>query len=185
MVDEAVVSSVNWLQVTVDQFKSGVSKVDLSMTRKCCDLYLHPTHHWKIKQESVVRSQTFPVPFVVLIWPFGCGVAWGSPYSVPIQPTCTWSTSSTACWRCSQGRIWSWDIWPASHTPLFGEKEWKAKQVRCENQITSVVDTCETWDTYIKLWPQPVPEDVVLECINVYYEGTQLKISPTCSVCAR
>ena len=69
--------------------------------------------------------------------------------------------------------------------PYSERKNEKQKQVRRENQITYVADTCDTRDTYIKLWPQPVPEDVVLECINAYYEGSQLKIPPTCSVCAR
>ena len=185
MVDEAVVSSVNWLQVTVDQLKSGVSKVDLSMTRKCCNLYLSHNSPPKIKQESAARSRTFPVPFVVLIWPLDVELLKIHltlfPYNPP-APEVPRRQLVEGVLKEEFGR----EISDQLPLPPYSErKSEKQKQVRRENQITSVVDARETRDTYIKSWPQPVPEDVVLECINVYYEGTQLKIPPTCSVCAR
>ena len=70
--------------------------------------------------------------------------------------------------------------------PPFSERQSeKKKQARRENHMSPVSNAREARDAYIRSWPQPVPKDVVLKCVNVYYEATQLKIPLICCVCAR
>ena len=61
----------------------------------------------------------------------------------------------------------------------------KNRQTRRENQMSSIINAHETRSAYINPWPQPVPKDVVLECVNTYYEATQPKILSTCCVRSR
>ena len=41
-IGDTSVSSVNWLQVPVNQLKSRLSKIDLGVIKACCDQYLSP-----------------------------------------------------------------------------------------------------------------------------------------------
>ena len=69
--------------------------------------------------------------------------------------------------------------------PSSERRNEKQKEARRANEKCSIAEACATRNAYIRSWPQPVPMDVMLNCLNTYYEVTQLKIPLTCCVCSR
>ena len=59
MEGDAIVASVNWLQVPIDGLKSRLSKVDSSVIKMCCDLYLspNPTPRSKTEKYGVIAER--------------------------------------------------------------------------------------------------------------------------------
>ena len=152
----------------------------------CCDLYLSP--------ESPLKSKTGKYTVVAKhFWSHSLFLFSISnteflenhlvllPYSLPAP--------ETAHWQLVKGILkeeFGHEISTQLLSPPYSEtKNERQKQAHHENQTASVVDTCETQNTYIRSWPQVTPKDVVLECINVYHKATQLTLPPTCCICSR
>jgi len=49
----------------------------------------------------------------------------------------------------------------------------------------AVFDAWEARETYIKLWSQVIPKDIMHGCLNAYYEGSQWAMPLVCCVCLR
>jgi hypothetical protein len=56
-VNDSVVSSVGWLQVSLSQLKSRLSKVEPGATKACCHLYLSPELPPKSKTGKCVITE--------------------------------------------------------------------------------------------------------------------------------
>ncbi|KAF9648668.1 hypothetical protein BDM02DRAFT_3128872 [Thelephora ganbajun] len=182
----ASVPSVNWLQVPIEQLKSCLSKVDLSVIKAYCDLYLSPQSPPKSKIAKYgVIAKCFRFRSVFLFGltdvEFFKNYFAFLPYNMP-----TPEVSRRQLVEDILKEEFGYEISEQLLLPSSSErKNEKKKQTCCENHMSSIVNTRETWDAYICSWPQPIPRDIVFECINAYYEATQLKIPPTCCVCAR
>ena len=51
-----------------------------------------------------------------------------------------------------------------------------------ERRDTVVSNANETHEAYIQSWPRVAPNDIVIECINAYYKGSQWTTLPVCCV---
>ena len=185
-VDNATVSSVNWLQVPVSQLKSRLSKVDHNVIKACCELYLSPESPPKSKTGKYgVVAERFRLRsiflFNLLDVEFLKNYLALLPYSLPTPEMSRQRLVEDILKEEFGHEISEQLLLP----PTSERKNEKKKQTRRENHMSSVTNARETREAYIRSWPQPVPKDVVFKCINAYHEATQLKIPPTCCVCAR
>jgi len=185
-VDDVTVSLVNWLQLSINQLKSRLSKVELSAIKACCDLYLSPESSPKSKtgKYGVVaecfRSRSvflFSLPEVEFLKNYLALF----PYGLPSPEVSRQRLVEDVLKEEFGHQISEQLLLP----PPSERKNEKQKQTRRENHMSSVADAHETRDVYARSWPQLIPKDVVFKCINTYYEATQLKIPPTCCVCSR
>jgi hypothetical protein len=176
----------NWLRVPIDRLTSRLSKVDSSVIKACCDLYLSPdpTPKSKTGRYSAIakrfRSRSlflFHVSDVELLKHYFVLI----PYDPP-APEASRHQLVEEILKAEFGEAISDEL---LLPPSSERRNEKRKEARRTNQKCSVADTCATRDTYIRSWPQPVPREVVLKCTNAYYEATQLKIAPVCCVCSR
>jgi hypothetical protein len=185
-IDDTSVSSVNWLQVPVNQLKSRLSKVDLGVIKACCDQFLSP--------ESPPKSKTGKYSVVVERFRSRSILLFGLseveflknyvalfPYSLPAPETSRQQLVEEVL-KEEFGHEISDQL---LLSPLSERRNEKKKQTRRENHMTSVADARESRDAYIRSWPQPVSKDIIFKSINAYHEATQLKIPPTCCVCSR
>ena len=184
--DDATIHSVNWLQVPVNQLKSRLSKVDPSVIKTCCDLYLSPALSPKSKTEkygvitSCFRSRStflFDLSHVEFLKNYFAL----RPYSLPAPEVSRQQLVEDVLKEEFGHEISEQLLAPPSSV----KKIEKQKQTRRENHMLSIASDREARDAYIRSWPQLVPKDVTLKCINAYYEGTHLKIPLSCCVCSR
>jgi len=185
-VTDAIVTSVHWLQVPLNQLKSRLSKVELDEIKACCDLYLSPELSPKSKtgKYSVVaerfRSRSvflFSLPEAEFLKNYLALL----PHSLSVSEASRQQLVEEVLKEEFGHEISEQLLLPLSSERKNGEK----KQARRENRTSFIANACEARDTYIRSWPQPVPKDVVFECVNAYCNATQLKIPSTCSVCSR
>ena len=56
----------------------------------------------------------------------------------------------------------------------------RKKRTHREKRDTVVSNANETHEAYIRSWPRVAPNDIVYECINAYYKGSQWTTPPAC-----
>ena len=188
MGDDATVPSANWLQVPIDgdHLKSRLSKVDSSVIKACCDLYLSPDPIPKSKtgRYSAIAKRfrrrslfLFHLSDVELLKNYFALI----PYNLPTLEAPRRHLVEEMLKEDFGCEISDQLLLP----PLSERIKEKHKGVRRANQKCSIADARATRDAYIRSWPQPVLKDVVLNCLNMYYEATKLKTPLTCCVCSR
>ena len=180
------VSSVNWLHTSIDQLKLRLSKVDPSAIKMCCQVYLSP--------KSLPKSKTGRYG-VVAEWFWLCSLSLFGlsdieflknylalfPFNLPAHEVSHQQLVETIL-----KEEFSCEISDQLLSPPPSEKQKEKKKQACrKNHVSSVINTREARDAYIRLWPQLVPEDVALKCANAYYQATQPKMPPICCVCLR
>ena len=184
--DDATICSVNWLQVPVNQLKSCLSKVDPGVIKICCDLYLSPVSSpkSKTKKYSVITGRfrsrltfLFDLSHVKFLKNYFALC----PYSLPAPEVSRQQLVEDILKEEFSHKISEQLL----ALPALVKKLEKEKQTRCQNHMSSVASDHEARDAYIRSWPQMVPKDVTLTCINAYYEGTQLTIPLSCCMCSR
>ena len=188
MEDDEIASSVNWLQVPidVDHLKPRLSKVDLRVIKSCCDLYLSPDptpksktgKYCAIAERFRSRSLFF---FHISDIEFFKNYFSLFPYSLPTHEASRRQLVEEIL-REEFGREISDQL---LLPPLSERRNEYQKEARRANQKSAVADARATQDAYVHSWPQPVPRDVVLNCLSAYCKATQLKIPLICCVCSR
>jgi hypothetical protein len=186
IIDEATTSSVNWLQDSADRIGSRLTKVDIGTIKVCCDLYLSPesTPKSKSAKYTVVaghfRSRSIFLFSLTDIEFFEHYFALfpsnQSPLESPRRQLVEEMLKEEFGHEISNQLL----LPPSSE-----RKNGKKRQIRREQHLSSIVGAHEVQDEYVRSWPQPVPKQLVLKCINAYHNATQLKLPPACCVCAR
>jgi len=57
--------------------------------------------------------------------------------------------------------------------PPSSERRNEKQEARRVNQKCTIAGARAARDVYICSWPQPVPNDVMLNCLSAYYRATQ------------
>ena len=184
--DDMIVSSVNWLQVPIEHLKLRLSKVDSSVIKLCCDLYLSPNQTPKSKaQRYSVLAERFRSRsrflFRISDIEFFKNYSVLIPYSLPTPETSRHQLVEEILRKEFGHELSDQLLLP----PASERKNQRQKEARRAKQKSTIADIRKTRNAYIHSWPQPIPKNIVLDCLGTYFEATQLKFPPICCVCSR
>lgn len=183
--DSAIVVSVDWLRVPVDHLKSRLSKVDMGVIKACCNLYVSPNETPKSKTGRYgIIAKRFQSRSLFLFHASDVEVLKSYFALTPYNPPALEASHCELVERILRGEF-GHEISDQLLLPPSSERQDEKKEICHSNWKCSIADVCASRDQYIRLWPQLVPKDVLMGCLNTYYEATQLQIPLVCCVCSR
>ena len=174
------------MSTPVTQLRSRFAKVDTETLKGCCDLYLTPNPSPKSRTErynviierfrarSLYLLSISDIDFSREYIPFFPQVFAG--------PIASRDQLTEALLRAEFGDAISEILMSSPGSEIRKERN---KQVHCEKHNAAASDAHAAREAYIQSWPQVVPKNVVYQCLNAYYEGSQWTMPPVCCVCSR
>ena len=175
-----------WFQTPITQLRSRLSKAGTETIRECCDLYAIPDRAPKLKTERYdliierfraralylmsLSNVEFAMEHIALL-----------PWTLP-DPSLPRTQLLEVLLTEEFGEEISEQLISLPSSEITKERN---KRARREKHAAVVADSHAAREAYAQSWPQVVPKDVVYECLDAYYKGTQWTISSTCCICSR
>ena len=175
-----------WVQAPLAQLRSRLSKVNAGTIKSYCDMYAAPDHAPKLKTERYhlivdrfrahslyllsLSNIKFTKEYIALL-----------PQALP-DPRLLRDKPLKDLLR---GEFGDEILEQLISLPTSEIAKGRNKRVRRERHAAAVSDSRAAQEAYIQSWPQVVPKDVVYECLNAYYKGTQWMTPSVSCVCSR
>jgi hypothetical protein len=185
-VTQDAIRQPGWFRTPLTQVRSRLTKVNARTIKDCCDLYLAPDSTPKSKTRRYdLLIQRFRARSLHLLSLSNVDFAKEHiallPQSFP-DPALPRDQLLGVVLREEFGDAISEPLMSLPSSEITKERN---KRTRREKREVTVSGVREAQDAYVRSWPQVIPKDVVHECLNAHYEGSQWTMPPICCVCSR